>query len=232
MKINSLPATALSLLFLSQLVSAEDINFDVFFGAENQCNGTATNAIRAIVGTDECSVFSYVSPGGDVKTNSEDLFNCCENFIEFVQYAGVDACQDTGGKWLYNVQSKECHSVETSNGPTWQVLKDYVRCSARYNYNGYAGSTITEEQCNDPDFIPEAGSWVIDKVGPSDGDGNAKDDGSETLATESPAQLGAAEDDITKDDSKIPESSAAASLNYMVMSAAACFIVTVAVYIL
>ena len=147
--------------------AADDtIYFRVYFNdtCSTNIHGNSTrNAVpRLATDTDTCSVIAYTDPNGVYKENAENLFNCCENFVEFVQYAGTNVCGDPNqGKWIYNVMSVECDYVETSLGDTWQQMVDYTRCSKRHNYNGLYCSTITEEQCNDPNFIPVGGSWVI-----------------------------------------------------------------------
>lgn len=100
--------------------------------------------------TSGCNIIRYTDSEGVDKFNAEDLFNCCENFMEFMQYGNTEVCgdPDNADAWIYNVMSWECDGVNTRSGQTYQKLTNYTRCKQRHNYNGLYGSNITEEQCN------------------------------------------------------------------------------------
>ena len=164
----SLPPLATSILLLAssmllQVKAEESVLFGVF--KDDQCTDTlmpgSEVAVRELPDQlDGCQTHSYIDPEGELFTNSETMFNCCENFVEFVQYAGSEDC--SGGKLIYNVMTIDCDPVDTHMGITYQRLVNYARCSQTHYYNGAFGSTITPEQCNDPNFVPVGGNWVID----------------------------------------------------------------------
>jgi hypothetical protein len=103
-----------------------------------------------------CYTYTYNILEGNEQTNSEDMCNCCVNFIEFMLYAGSDTCGVGNGKLIYNLMTTDCEMVEESFGTTYQILMERsdALCS-----QGAFGSTITEEQCNDRGFLPDGGSW-------------------------------------------------------------------------
>jgi len=161
-----LSKTAATLFFMLgsfEAVVAETISFGVYSDAECKValfgeDHVGSRALPSEPGG--CNTFSYESIDGRNQTNSEDMFNCCENFVEFMQYAGSETCgEGSEGKTIYNLMTSDCDYVATSSGDTWQLLINYTRCSQRTNYNGKYGSNITEEQCNDPNFVPVGGSW-------------------------------------------------------------------------
>lgn len=194
----ALPSVALCLLtssFPHLAVNAEELYFDVF--QVDTCTGTPLMEAKRVIAADgQCETYTYTSPtNGEDKTNAEDLFNCCENFIEFMQYAGTSSCGDPNeGKWIYNIMSTQCDYVLTSNGDTWQKLKEpFTRCSARHDYEGkYAslsGLDITDELCNNASYSPFGGSWEVpDNLKPEDGpDDNPDDDGNHAGKRVAPA---------------------------------------------
>ena len=57
---------------------------------------------------------------------------------------------------IYNLMSNLCDYVQTSSGDTWQRLVDYDTngCTAGYVDLSPYGSQLTEENCNDENFVP------------------------------------------------------------------------------
>lgn len=107
-----------------------------------------------------CSLQSYIDSEGNNVTNANFMFNCCENFIEYMQYPSSDNC-DGPGLLIYNLLSSECSSFETHLGTTYQMLEEYsVPCSQSNDLSQY-GSNITEKECKDPGYFPSGGNVII-----------------------------------------------------------------------
>ena len=89
----------------------------------------------------------------------------CTGYIEWIQFSSSDqCCSGTGSKMIYNVMSNLCDYVQTSSGDTWQRLVDYDTngCTAGYVDLSAYGSLLTEDNCNDENFVPIGYSEVLE----------------------------------------------------------------------
>ena len=64
---------------------------------------------------------------------------------------------------IYNLMSNLCDYVQTSSGDTWQKLVNYETngCTAGYVDLTAYGSKLTEENCNDVNFVPVGYTEVL-----------------------------------------------------------------------
>lgn len=89
----------------------------------------------------------------------------CTGYIEWIQFSSSEqCCSGTGSKMIYNVLSNLCDYVQTSSGDTWQRLVDYdtYGCTAGYVDLSAYGSLLTEEKCNDENFVPIGYTEVLE----------------------------------------------------------------------
>lgn len=147
-------------ILFSPTTHSESVVFGVY--TDTQCTDPlSSNAQLELPSTSSgCSVSSYIDPNGFNQTNANFMFNCCENFVEYMQYPGSDTC-DGPGLLVYNLLSTDCGYFETHLGATYQELEQYsVPCSQSNDLSQY-GSNITEKECKDSNYVPTGGNWIV-----------------------------------------------------------------------
>ena len=93
------------------------------------------------------------------------IYTYIVGYIEWIQYSSSEQCckNATDGKMIYNLMSNLCDYVQTSSGDTWQKLVNYETngCTAGYVDLSAYGSKLTEENCNDVNFVPVGYTEVL-----------------------------------------------------------------------
>eukprot|EP00756_Hemistasia_phaeocysticola_P063317 Hpha_TRINITY_DN6790_c0_g1::TRINITY_DN6790_c0_g1_i2::g.110881::m.110881 len=113
---------------VSSSATADIIKFGVWVSSST-CDMSAPHVTFTLDTTCACSLVTYTNAAGVTKTNSHFGWTCDASAVKFTQWVGNNQCDtydSSGGPVINGDLTTTCTEVQTSQGPTHQMLIDYT----------------------------------------------------------------------------------------------------------